>query len=165
MDTRVSLIAVIGKNRELGKDNHLLWKIPGDLPRFKKITWGHPVIMGRKTHSTFQYNGGPLPGRTNIVITRNMEFHPAGFLVAHSLSEALDMAKGSPGSEEAFIIGGGEIYREAIGQADRLYLTLVDAEADADTFFPEYSQFTKAVHEESPVPTDILYHYVVLERP
>ncbi len=164
MKSKLSLIAVVGKHRELGKDNHLLWKIPGDLPRFKKITYGHPVIMGRKTHSTFQYNGGPLPGRTNIVITRNPEFHPEGFIAAHSLPEAIEIAEGSPGNEEIFIIGGGEIYRQAIEQADRLYLTEVQATADADTFFPEYSVFTNVISEERPAATEVPFRYVVLER-
>src|SRR5690349_9714618 len=101
----ISLIAVVGKNRELGKDGGLIWKVPGDLPRFKKLTMGHPVIMGRKTHSTFQYKGGPLPGRTNIVITRDPNFSQDGFLVAHSYEEAIEIAKKSEGAEEIFVIG------------------------------------------------------------
>lgn len=160
----LSLIAVIGKHRELGKDNHLLWKIPGDLPRFKRITWGHPVIMGRKTHSTFQYNGGPLPGRTNIVVTRNPDFHPDGFLVAHSIEEAREIAAAAPGSEEVFVIGGGQLYKATMAVADRLYLTLVDATAAADTFFPDYAAFRTVVSEETQQAGDFKVTYLTLER-
>lgn len=159
----LSLIAVIGKNRELGKDNQLLWHIPGDLPRFKKITWGHPVIMGRKTHSTFQYKGGPLPGRTNIVITRDRQFSQEGFLVAHSIDEALSEAEKAPGNNEIFIIGGGSLYTQTIDRADRLYLTLVDATAEADTFFPDYSKFKKIVTEEHQEKENFHITYRTLE--
>jgi dihydrofolate reductase len=159
----LSLIAVIGKNRELGKDNKLLWHIPGDLPRFKKITWGHPVIMGRKTHSTFQYKGGPLPGRTNIVITHDPTFAPQGFIIAHSFEESLSTAKSSVGNEEVFVIGGGSVYAQAINTADRLYLTLVDASADADTFFPDYSRFTKIIRKEPQEQEGIRFTYLTLD--
>lgn len=145
----LSIIAVIGKNRELGKDEKLLWHIPGDLPRFKKITWGHPVIMGRKTHGAFQYKGGPLPGRTNIVLTRDASYHKEGFIIAHSFDEALGIAQKSPGSEEIFVIGGGQVFAQAMGAAEKLYLTVVDETADADTFFPDYSQFKKVVFQEA----------------
>jgi dihydrofolate reductase len=159
----LSLIAVIGKNRELGKDNALLWHVPGDLPRFKKITWGHPVVMGRKTHSTFQYKGGALPGRTNIIVTHDTTFAREGFTTAHSVDEALLVAKKSPGSEEIFIIGGGSLYKQTISIADRLYLTLVDATADADTFFPDYSTFKKTVTDEPHASTEFHFRYVTLE--
>ncbi|KKU87799.1 MAG: dihydrofolate reductase [Candidatus Gottesmanbacteria bacterium GW2011_GWA2_47_9] len=161
----LSIIAVLGKNRELGKDNKLLWHIPGDLPRFKRITWGHPVIMGRKSHTTFQYNGGPLPGRTNIVITHDHNYHKEGFVIVHSLDEALSVAKKSPGGEETFVIGGGQVYAQAIDRADRLYLTIVDATADADTFFPDYWAFTKIIEKEERTAGDFRITYLTLERP
>ena len=159
----ISIIVVVGKNREMGKDNNLLWHIKGELPRFKKITWGHPVIMGRKTQATFQYHGGPLPGRTNIVITRDPTFHPEGFVIVHSPEEAIEKAKNSPGSEEIFIIGGGSVYKELIDKTDRLYITVVDATADADTFFPDYSRFTKVISEESQEQDGFHFRYLILE--
>jgi len=161
----LSIIAVIGKNRELGEKNELLWHIPGDLPRFKKLTWGHPVIMGRRTHSTFQYKGGaPLPGRTNIVITHDLIYQKEGFVIVHSFEEALDVAKKSQGSEEVFVIGGGQIYAQAIDKADRLYLTIVDRDAPgADTFFPDYSRFQNVLLDESHEEADIRFIYKTLE--
>lgn len=160
----ISIIAAIGKNRELGKDNHLLWHIPGDLPRFKRITFGHPVIMGRKTHATFQYkDGGPLPGRTNIVITRDRHYQKEGFSMVHSFDEALDVAKKSPGAEEIFVIGGGQIFALVIDKADKLYLTDVDAHADADTFFPNYSRFSNVISEEKHEEGELKFTYFILE--
>lgn len=147
----LSLIAVIGKNRELGRDNKLLWHIPGDLPRFKKITTGHPVIMGRKT---FESIGKPLPDRTNIIVSRSLSF------AVSSVEAALEVAKHSPGSEEIFVIGGGNIFAQTINVSDRLYLTLVESQADADTFFPEYSAFTRVVAKESHDG----YTYLTLEK-
>ncbi len=161
----LSIIAVIGKNRELGEKNQLLWHVPGDLPRFKKLTMGHPVIMGRKTHSTFQYKGGPLPGRTNIVITHDLQYKKEGFVIVHSFEEALEIAKKSQGSEEIFIIGGGQIYAQAINKADRIYLTVVDARASsADTFFPDYSRFSKVIFQELHEEEGIKFTYLTLER-
>ncbi len=140
----LSIIAVIGKNRELGKDNKLLWHVPGDLPRFKKLTTGHPVIMGRKT---FESIGKPLSGRTNIVISKNAVI--PGATVVRSFDEAVEVAKNSPGSDEIFVIGGGSVYAQAIDRADRLYLTIVDAVApDADTFFPDYSKFSEVISRD-----------------
>lgn len=142
----ISLIASLGKNREIGKDKELLWRIPGDLSRFKSITMGHPIIMGRKTYESI---GRPLAGRTNILITRDPSLSIENCFVARSLAEALTLADNAPGSDEIFVIGGGEIYKEAIKMADRLYLTLVDQSVeDADTFFPEYPEFTKVVSRE-----------------
>jgi dihydrofolate reductase len=160
----ISIIAVIGKNRELGKDNHLLWNLPGDLKRFKKITKGHPVIMGRKT---FQSIGHPLPNRTNIIISSRPSYssYPSyTVLFASSLDEAIKKAKSSPGAEEIFVIGGGSVYAQAIDRADRLYLTVVDAAApDADTFFPDYSRFRKVIEESMHEENGIKYTYRTLE--
>jgi dihydrofolate reductase len=160
----LSLIAVIGRNRELGYENGLIWHIPGDLPRFKQITWGHPVIMGRKTHSTFQYKGGPLPGRTNIVLTHNRSFRKEGFTVVHTWEDAVSAAEKSPGSEEIFIIGGGQVFAKSISQSDRLYLTVVDASGQADTFFPDYSMFRREISKEDHVAEDMKYTYYILEK-
>ncbi len=147
----LSIIAAIGKNRELGRDNKLLWHISGDLPRFKQLTTGHPVIMGRKT---FESIGKPLPGRTNIVIS------------SHGLSprEALHKARVSEGSDEIFVIGGGKIYKEFIDMTDRLYLTVVDQTAEADTFFPDYSAFSRIVSQEQRKQGELRFSYLILER-
>jgi dihydrofolate reductase len=149
----LSIIAVIGKNRELGKDNELLWHIEGDLPRFKKLTTGHPVIMGRKT---FESIGKPLVGRTNIVISSHSEIS--------SFEKALEKARISEGAGEVFVIGGGSVYAQAINIADRLYLTVVDAEGEADTFFPEYSQFTKVLSKEKKEAGGYRFTYLTLEK-
>lgn len=157
----LSIIAAIGKNRELGKENHLLWTIPGDLPRFKQLTNGHPVIMGRKT---FQSIGRPLSGRTNIVISSDESFSSDGTIVARSIEEAIILAQKSDGNGEIFVIGGGSIYSQSIQRADRLYLTLVDSEAEADTFFPEYSQFSKVISSEPHESDGLKYTYLTLEK-
>lgn len=149
----ISIIAVIGKNSELGKDNKLIWNIPSDLKRFKEITKGHPVIMGRKTYESI---GRPLPDRTNIVISSHSEIS--------SLDAAITKAKISLGAEEIFIIGGGSVYAAAIDNVDRLYLTIVDAEADADTFFPDYSRFTKIIEESAHEENGIHFTYRTLEK-
>lgn len=159
----LSIIAVIGKNRELGKDNYLIWNLPGDLKRFREITKGHPVIMGRKT---FQSIGHPLPNRTNIIISSHSSYssYPSyTVLCASSLDQAISMAKSAPGSEEIFVIGGGSVYAQAINKADRLYLTVVDASADADTFFPDYSRFTKVISEVPHEENGTRYTYRTLE--
>ncbi len=128
----ITMIAAIGNNGELGKDNDLIWHLPNDLKRFKRVTAGHHVIMGRKT---FESLGKPLPNRTNIVITRNATYEAAGCIVVNSLDEAL---KAASDDENPFILGGAEIYKQALEFADVLDLTLVDATLDADAYFPEF---------------------------
>ena len=132
----ISLIAAIGKNNELGKENKLLWKLPADMQHFIKTTSGHPVIMGRKT---FESIGKPLPNRQNIVITRNKTYLRNDADVVHSLEEAIKSTRVTlVDFEEIFIIGGGELYRQTMPIADKLYITHIDAEnKDADAFFPE----------------------------
>lgn len=147
---KTSLIAAIGKNRELGKDNDLIWKIPEDLKRFREITRGHPIIMGRKTWDSLPTK--PLPSRVNIIISR-MKSSIAGKLpdvyFESSLEDAIKLAK-TKENEEIFIIGGGQIFQQAIekGLVDKLYLTIVDATSEADIYFPEYSGFKKVVFEK-----------------
>ncbi len=128
----ISLIVAIGKNNELGKDNALLFNMPADMKYFRDTTRGHTVIMGRKT---FESIGKPLPNRKNIVITRDKNYKKDDIEVVHSLLEAIKKA----GSQnETFIIGGAEIYKQAMEYADKLYVTHIDAEdKKADTFFPE----------------------------
>jgi dihydrofolate reductase len=160
--TQISIIAAIGKNRELGKGNELLWKIPDDLKRFKAITTGHPVIMGRKT---FESIGHPLPGRTNIVITRNREWTHDGVKVFNSLETGLKYAKTGPGAEEVFIIGGADIYAQALPLTSKLYVTIIDDTREADVFFPEFeTQFTRKVYEETHESNGLAYTWVNLLR-
>jgi dihydrofolate reductase len=139
--TIVSIIAGIGKNRELGAENKLLWNIPEDLKYFREKTSGHPVIVGRKT---FESIGRLLPNRPNIIVTRDENYSVPGAIICHSLPEAITEAK-KLDLNEIFIIGGANIYAQAINLADKLYLTVVNAEFPADTFFPEYKSRFKTV--------------------
>lgn len=129
----ITVIAAIAKNYALGKDNDLIWHLPADLKRFKKVTTGHYILMGR---NTFESIGKPLPNRTTIIITRNKNYFKDGCLIANSLEEAIEMAKEE---EKIFIIGGAQIYKETIAKnlADRLDITLVHKSFEADVFFPE----------------------------
>jgi dihydrofolate reductase len=164
----IAVVVAIGKNRELGKDNKLLWKIPDDLKRFRSLTRGHPIIFGRKTfESILAYRGAPLPERTNIVVTREKNYSvPEGVIVAPSLEEAFEAAIDNEGSDEIHIGGGAQLYKEALPFLDRLYLTLIDAEdASADSFFPAYeSLFTKKVSEEAHEWEGLNYRFVNVER-
>lgn len=158
---RISAIAAIGKNRELGTKNQLSWRIAEDLKRVKTLTIGHPLIMGRKT---FESIGHPLPGRTNIVVTRETDFVAVGCTIAHSLEEALTKAR-EVETEEIFIFGGAQIYESALPFIDRLYLTLIDEEdKDADVFFPDYSEFTKVIETERRDYEGLAYAWITLER-
>lgn len=132
----VTIIAAIGLNNALGKDNDLIWHLPADLKRFKKTTTGFPIIMGRKT---FESIGRPLPNRTNIIVTRNADYHQDGCIVKSSLEEAVESVANE---EHVFIIGGAQIYNQAIeqGLADRLDITLVQESFEADVYFPEFDK-------------------------
>ena len=159
---KISLIAVISKGkRAVGTKNGLLWNIPGDLPRFKKLTTGHTIVMGRKTYESI---GRPLPDRTNIVITRNPDFKPEGVIVTSSIENALKIAKEKEQNGEIFVIGGGEIYKQALPFVDRLYLTIVDDEPVADTFFPDYSVFKKEIFKEEHPESTPTFTYLTLEK-
>nr|AIA11751.1 Dihydrofolate reductase [uncultured bacterium] len=127
----ISLIVAVSDNGVIGKDNQLLWRLPDDLKRFKQLTLGHPMIMGRKT---FESIGKPLPGRTSIVVTRNTSVEIEGAMVVHSLEDALAEARKIEASE-VFIIGGGELYTQAQHLADRLYVTEVHSAFEGDTYF------------------------------
>ncbi len=136
MTVKLSLIVAVAENGVIGKDNGLPWKISSDLKYFKERTLGKPVIMGRKT---FQSIGRPLPGRVNIVITRDASFATDGVITALSLDMALDVGKNlalTKGVEEVMVIGGAQIYNLTLPDADRLYLTRVHGEVDGDTRFP-----------------------------
>lgn len=158
---RISLIAAISENRVIGKEGKIPWHLSDDFRRFKERTMGHVIIMGRKTHESI---GRPLPGRTNIIITRDTAREFPGCIVAMSLEEALSKAREIE-PEEVFICGGGQIYAEALPLADRLYLTVVHAIIDGDAFFPEYAeQFGKTVESEAFEETGYRLSYLTLER-
>lgn len=164
-EAKICAVVAIGKNRELGKGGKLLWHIPDDLKRFKELTMGHPVIMGRKTfESIVGYIGGALPGRTNIVVTRDESWKYEGVLVFKTLEEAIEKAK-ELDNQEIHIGGGAQLYEQALPMIDKLYLTLIDAEGEADIFFPPYEeQFTKKTFEEKHEWKGIKYTFVDLER-
>jgi len=129
----ISIVVAIAENNAIGKENKLLWHLPADLKHFKAITTGHPLIMGRKTYESV---GKPLPGRRNIVITRDPALSLPGVEVVNSLDAAIALCEGT---EEVFIGGGAEIYKMAMPITNRIYLTVVEAVFDADTFFPVIS--------------------------
>ncbi len=131
----ISLIAALSNDGVIGNRGKIPWHLPADLKHFKEITLGHPVIMGRKTYESI---GKPLPGRTNIIVTRHKEYAAPECVVASTLEEAFDAARVS-GAGEAFVIGGAEIYKEAMPRAEKLYLTNVEGDFEGDAFFPEVS--------------------------
>jgi dihydrofolate reductase len=154
MNQKISIIVATDEKRGIAKkasDSEdgkygLMWHIPEELKRFKSITTGHPIIMGRKTYESM---GRILPNRTNIIITRDPKYSVEGGVVVHSLEEAIEVAKTKEGSEEIFVIGGGQIYEQSLSLADKLYLTIVKGDFKADTFFPEYPEF-KETGKEGP---------------
>lgn len=153
----ITLIAAAAENNALGKDNDLVWHLPDDFKRFKAITSGHFIIMGRKTFESFPK---PLPNRTHVIITRQKNYQvPEGCLVVASIEEAIKLAVTSSGdeklqNEEVFIIGGGEIYKQSIEIADKIELTRVHTEVEADTFFPEINLNNWKLLEEEYHPKD-----------
>ena len=140
----ISIIVAVAKNGVIGDKNSLLWHLREDMIHFRTTTSGHPVVMGRKTYDSI---GRPLPKRTNVVITRDTNLTIEGCTMAHSLEEAVALFDKS---EEVFIIGGAQIYRQALPLADRIYLTVIDKEYEGDTSFPEidYSQWRAYSREE-----------------
>ncbi|PVW17167.1 dihydrofolate reductase [Marixanthomonas spongiae] len=158
----ITLIAAAGENNELGKDNGLVWHLPDDFKRFKKLTTGHHIIMGRKTFESFPK---PLPNRTHLVITRNLLYHKEGALVVHSLDEALLKAQNDP---QAFVIGGGEIYKMAMDVADKIELTRVHGTFEADTYFPEIPeaqwQLVAEIKHEKDEKHNYAFSYLTYER-
>ena len=161
---RVALIVAMSENDVIGRDGDLPWRLSADLRRFKALTMGHHIVMGRKTYESI---GRQLPGRTMIVVTRQQDYAAEFATVTHSLADAIDTAQAA-GDEEAFIIGGGEIYRQALEQVDRIYLTRVQAEVAGDTHFPAFDlsrwrlieQETFAADEKNEYP----YRFEIYER-
>lgn len=160
----VSAIVAVAENQVIGIDNQMPWHLPTDLKYFKRKTLGHHIIMGRKN---FQSIGHPLPGRTNIVISRNPYFTASNCLVAHSIEEALEIALEN-GETEAFIIGGGNVYSQSMPLLDRIYLTRIAYEPEGDVFFPELKKETwELVSEEAHQADDrnpYAYNFQVFER-
>lgn len=165
---KLALIWAMSRNRVIGRNNALPWHLSEDLRYFKRVTLGKPIIMGRKTWDSI---GRPLPGRTNIIITRDQSFQAAGVRVVHSLDDALHLAEHIgviEGADEAVVIGGAEIYALALPKAERLYLTQVHAEVAGDAWFPEcdLAQWQEIAREDfnaegsNPYP----YSFIVLER-
>lgn len=160
----ISMIAAMARNRVIGTGNRLPWHLPEDLKHFKRVTLGRPVVMGRKT---FESIGKPLPGRENRVVTRRPDVEIPGARVFGSLEEACRAGAGAEDAE-VFVIGGAEIYAQALGFADRIYLTLVDREVEGDALFPELDPkaFREVSREDHPAGEgrELGYSFVVLER-
>ena len=155
----LSLIAAASENNVIGRRGTLIWHIPDDLKHFRKITMGHSVLMGRKTWESI---GKPLPGRINIVLTRQTDYRTEGCRIAHSLEAALDMAEGEKG---AFVIGGADLFRQALKHADRIYLTRIHERFDGDACFPvlgsEWALTSREDHLDSRPHT---YSFLLYER-
>lgn len=157
----ISLIVAYDENRVMGYNNKMPWHLPGDLAYFKKTTMGKPMIMGRKT---FESIGKALPGRTNIVITRDLQYNAEGIVVVHSFEEALDVAKKE--EKEIMVIGGEQIFRLALPIADILYVTNIQHTFQGDTFFPEFSDEWKKVSESEVFETKegIKFSYLIYKK-
>ncbi|MBT3356632.1 dihydrofolate reductase [bacterium] len=155
----ISIIVVVGRNREIGCENKLLWNLPKDMKRFKEITIGHTVVMGDKT---FESIGKPLPNRKNVILSLDENYTVEGCEVRNSLEDVLKEAKES--KEEIFVIGGGTIYNLSLPFADKLYLTVVDDQPKADTFFPDYSEFKEIVRREEGDDNGFKYEFLELIR-
>lgn len=159
----ITIIAAIGKKNALGKDNKMLWHLPKDLKHFKTLTDNHPVVMGRKTYESI---GKALPNRTNIVVSRKENWFSEEILIVSKLKEAIKFAKKI--DEDVFIIGGGEIYKQTMELADKLEITLVDADFDADTYFPKIDlkiwQKTNEVFHEKDDKNDHDFYFQTYER-
>jgi dihydrofolate reductase len=158
---RISLIAAMAANRAIGIDGRLPWRLPADLKRFKALTLGHTLVMGRKTHESI---GRPLPGRKTIVVTHRQDYAPPGVQVAHSVDEALAQA----GDGEVFVGGGEEIFRQTLDRADRIYLTRIEKDFPGDTFFPEIDESAWRIVEKEDCPatdeTPFAYTFLTLDR-
>lgn len=158
----ITMIAAAAENNALGKDNDLVWHLPDDFKRFKKLTSGHHIIMGRKTFESFPKL---LPDRTHVIITRKKDYSPENTIVVHSMKEALKVSKLD---DEAFIIGGGEIYKMGMEHADRIELTRVHGEFEADTHFPEIDksewEIVKDQFHDKDEKHDYSFTYLTYER-
>lgn len=159
---KIALIAAMGENRVIGVDNRMPWHLPKDLQRFRRITMGKPILMGRKTHEAI---GKPLPGRENIVLSSDTNYRAEACTLVHSVAEALAAARDAP---ELMVIGGAALYREFLPSADRLYLTMIHQAFGGDTFFPEFNWSAWREVEREEVLEDessgLKYSFVDLEK-
>jgi dihydrofolate reductase len=165
---KISLIVAIAENRVIGKDNNLIWHLPKDLNFFKRTTVGHHVIMGRKNFESIPHKYRPLPNRTNVIITRQVDYIAENCVIVNSLEAALKIAKRN-GDEEPFIIGGGQIYKLALeaNLVDKIYLTKIYHSFDGDTFFPELDKSWKQVSREmnqADEEHDYAYSFLTFEK-
>ncbi len=151
----LSIIVAMASNRAIGKNNQLLWHISNDLKRFKRLTTGNPIVMGRKTYESLP--GGALPNRRNIVLSDRLEIAPVGCELAHSIEEVLQMVKQET---EVFIIGGGSVYEQFLPLADKIYLTRIEQQFEGDTFFPPVNFSTYELIEKEVVDNDLQSPYV-----
>ena len=163
---KISMIAAMGNNRVIGLNNTMPWHLPADLKWFKNTTFGCPIIMGRKTYDSI---GFPLPGRLNIILSRNKKLKIKGCNVVNSLEEALQLAKQEDNpSQEIFITGGAHLYNKFLNDADRLYLTLIEEDFEGDTFFPDYTQLNWHEVDKITHPADdknpYSYTFITLDR-
>lgn len=133
MSNNISVIVAVAKNGVIGQNNTLPWHLPEDLKRFRALTTGHHIIMGRKTYESL---GRLLPGRTTVIVTRNQDYYVEGALIAHSLEAAIAMCKDD---NEVFVIGGAELYQYTFTLANKLYITVIDLDVEGDAFFPQFS--------------------------
>jgi dihydrofolate reductase len=160
----ISLIVAMDEQRGIGKAGKLPWRLSSDLKRFRELTMGHHLIVGRKT---FESIGKPLEGRQMIVVTRDENFRPAGCIVSHSIEAAFAVAR-ERRENEVFVIGGAEIYTQTLGFADRIYLTEVHAKVSADTFFPEFSKDSwiekQSIHQDADEKNQYEFTFKLLER-
>ncbi|MCF2442827.1 dihydrofolate reductase [Dyadobacter sp. CY345] len=160
----LSIIVAVSENGVIGLNNQLIWRLPDDLKRFKQLTLGHPIIMGRKT---FESIGKPLPGRQSIIITRDKNFSFEGTVVVNSLADAIEAAKKTE-TEEAFVIGGGDIYRQVQDICDKLHITEVHTQSNGDTFFqienPELWQESERIHHEADEKHDFSFDFVDMSK-
>jgi len=169
---KISIIVAMDEKRGIGKNGDLLFRIKEDFQRMVEKTKNHTILMGRGTWESIPENRRPLPGRYNIVITRNKNYLINGsregenFAIIESLEDAIGKAKKAPGSEEIFIFGGGQIFKEAMEKnlVDKLYLTIVEGDYGADTFFPDYSEFKKVVFEQKGESEGYKYKFLELEK-
>jgi dihydrofolate reductase len=158
---RLSAIVAMASNRVIGAGNQLPWRLSADLARFKKLTMGHTLVMGRKTYESI---GRPLPGRTFIVVTRQKDYAPQGVTVAHSVDEALSLAR-ARGDDEVFIAGGADLYAQTMDRWNRLYLTRIAREFPGDTYFPEVDlSGWRLVEEEQHPEAELPHAFLTYER-
>jgi len=159
----ISIIAAMGKHREIGYQNELLWRLPNDMKFFRATTMGKPILVGRKTFESF--GGKPLPGRKNIVITKDNKYEREGAIIVHNIDDALTAAKPA---EEVMIIGGASFYQQLLPLADRLYLTYVDGDFTADSWFPEFDetqwQVTKRETHKADEKNPYEHEFVIYDR-